>query len=137
MDPPPRHTLPRSARIRAKAEFDRIFRGGARASDRWITLMGMAQVGSMVRLGISVSRRFGNAVQRNRVKRLIREAFRTIRPCLPPGTDWVVIPRPGCKAGLAEIQQSIRDLAERLRRRISDPPAEQDRQDFKPSSRME
>ena len=48
-----------------------------------------------VKLGLAVSRRVGNAVARNRVKRLVREWFRRHRSGLPPATDWVVIARKG------------------------------------------
>ena len=54
-----------------------------------------ARMGVEVKLGLAVSRRVGNAVARNRVKRLVREWFRRNRSGLPPATDWVVIARKG------------------------------------------
>lgn len=135
---PVRQTLPRSARVRSRKDFTRIFNLRLRASDQWITLYaapresetagdgvsGPPQWGEGARLGISVGRRVGNAVRRNRVKRLVREAFRRLRHELPAGMDCVVVPRPGPEPTLPDLQQSIRDLARRLERRLErrDPP---------------
>ncbi|MBI4578482.1 MAG: ribonuclease P protein component [Planctomycetes bacterium] len=118
----PRNTLPRSVRIRSRRDFDRAFRGGIRASDRWMTLYVGRNEGLPARLGISVARRFGTAVRRNRMKRLIREAFRTMRHELPPATDWIALPRRGEQATVEQLKASFRDLARRLAGRI--PPSQ-------------
>ncbi len=73
------------------------------------------------RLGIVAGRRYGNAVQRNRIKRLIREAFRRIRHDLPAGVDCVVLPRPGADPTILQIRESLLTLAQRL---TSIPPPE-------------
>lgn len=69
--------------------------------------------GRPLRMAVVVSRRLGGAVQRNRVKRLCREAFRQVRPLLPLGWDVVLAPRGG-KAGSEALQASIRKLVGRL-----------------------
>lgn len=116
MDPSTgRHTLPPSVRLKSRRAFDRVFREGRRVSDRDLTIV-MARRGDdgPARLGIAVGRRYGCAAERNRIKRLIREAFRRLRHDLLPDSDWVVLPRPGRRPTAAQVEDSLRTLARRL-----------------------
>jgi ribonuclease P protein component len=86
--------FPSRSRVRKRAEFLKIQDGGLRVStSRFVLILATSTAPSSdsPRLGITASRRVGNAVVRSRAKRLIREAFRATRALWPPGIDLVVI----------------------------------------------
>jgi ribonuclease P protein component len=106
----------RRSRLSRSADFDRVFRQGRSHPSRELVLhvFPRAEDGPP-RLGLSVSRKLGGAVQRNRVKRLLREAFAAESARLPPGTDAVVVARPDARAladreGLAGFQGRLAEL---------------------------
>ena len=81
-------------RLSRSADFDRVFRQGRSHASRELVLYVFPRDSEgPPRLGLSVSRKVGGAVQRNRVKRLLREAFSAESRELPPGTDAVVVAR--------------------------------------------
>ena len=86
------HRFGSERRLRRRAEFQRVFESGFRVHGRFLTLVAAPNRASAPRLGIVASRKLGNAVQRNRAKRLIREIFRQTDNTRP-GLDVVVIPR--------------------------------------------
>jgi ribonuclease P protein component len=83
--------LTRIERVRRRPEYQAIYEHGSRASGRLMTVFVLPNGRDHVRLGIAATRKLGGAVERNRTKRLVREAFR--RNKLQAGLDIVVIPR--------------------------------------------
>jgi ribonuclease P protein component len=86
-------------RLSKSADFQRVYRQGRSAASRHLVLYAFpreeVEDGAGIRLGVSVGRRVGGAVERNRVKRLLREAFWSLDDRLPPTHDYVIVARPG------------------------------------------
>jgi ribonuclease P protein component len=86
-------------RLRSQRQFRFVYQRGRRASGRWMTIVAVMQRPATdddragPRLGVSVSKDHGGAVRRNKLKRLLREAFRLERHRLPQAMDLVLIPR--------------------------------------------
>jgi ribonuclease P protein component len=124
---PPRRrlTLKRVRRLRKRPEFVRVQDGGSRVSTRHFLLLLMARLEpGPSRFGIVASKKVGGAVQRNRAKRLVREAMRRhleILPDAPPGPiDLVVIVRPGAdRLALADVERELAGAAKAILKRAS------------------
>lgn len=89
----PSHPFTKTQRVRRRGEFQHIFDIGYRISTRYFTLLLAPGTTSTPRLGIVASKKLGDAVRRNRAKRLIRELFRQIDGSRGAAVDVVVIPR--------------------------------------------
>lgn len=113
--------FPKVFHLLKQAEFDRVFATRAYAADDHLIVHGCANDLPISRLGLSVSKKSGNAVQRNYWKRSIREAFRLNREAMPRGIDIVVRPQKGATADSLAIQQSLPALVQKLARRLKLP----------------
>lgn len=107
------HRFSAKHRLRTQADFDRVYSRRCSASDGLLLIFICANECEHARLGLSVSRKVGSAVARNRWKRLLREAFRLSRAELPSGIDLVAIPRTGVEPALEPLQRSLVRLAEK------------------------
>lgn len=111
-----------SMRLKAGHEFQAVYKHRRRAADDVLILFGKPNDRSGTRLGLSVGRRVGGAVIRNRWKRVIREAFRLNYPILPLGWDFVVVPQQGYQApALPAVSKSLCFLATRLAKHGASP----------------
>ena len=110
----PAQGFPPSCRLRTSREYSQLWRQGRRCHTAHLVVI--AAAGSAgVRLGISVSRKVGNAVCRNRLKRWIREYFRLHRAGLCAGTDLSVVVKPGAALlAHADIDRQLREALQRL-----------------------
>jgi ribonuclease P protein component len=105
-------------RLKSSADFKRAFELRRSAGDPLLVVYGCENGLAHPRLGLSVSRKVGNAVTRNRWKRLLREAFRLQLAQLPAGVDLVVVPRANVQPELASLMESLRQLARRVADRL-------------------
>ena len=109
--------FPARFRLRDGRDFAAVYQARTTAGDACLLIYGRPNDAGHARLGLSVSRKVGKAVVRNRWKRLIREAFRTSPDRLPPGLDLVVIPRADEPPSLTAVRDSLLKLSHEVRRR--------------------
>jgi ribonuclease P protein component len=121
----PRPTAPRGrpkrGRLSRSAEFERVYRQGRSVGNRFLVLYSFPRaIGGAEgpRLGLSVSRKVGGAVDRNRVKRLLREAFAREADRVPADHDVVLVARPearelAAREGLDGVSRELGELVGR------------------------
>jgi ribonuclease P protein component len=114
---------PKRGRLSRSAEFERVYRQGRSVGNRFLVLYAFprsadAAAGDGPRLGLSVSRKVGGAVDRNRVKRLLREAFADEVQRVPTDHDVVLVARPEARdlaerEGLEGVRRALSELVGR------------------------
>jgi ribonuclease P protein component len=113
---------PKRRRLSRSAEFERVYRQGRSKGNRYLVLYAFPREDAAEdgpRLGLSVGRRVGGAVDRTRVKRVLREAFWEEATRLPVGSDYVVVARPEALAlaereGTAGVRSALAELVDDL-----------------------
>ncbi len=109
--------FPSRQRLRTGREFDAAFRRGVRVDGRLFLLVAAPNGRPFDRLGLAVSRRVGGSVERNRVRRLLRESFRRLERPGGPGVDLVVVARAAMVSlGQAEVDREFRERVRRIER---------------------
>ena len=109
----------KSQRVVRSKQFSLILRKGSCAADGVLVLFAVqADANKPPRLGITIPKKMGNAVTRNRWKRLIRESFRTQQNQIPSGYDFIIRPKKGAQPAWETIRRSVPALAKKAIKRI-------------------
>jgi len=87
------HCYPKSLRVRTRRQYQRIAQQATRHVGQWVIIESRSNKNSLTRIGITASRHYGKSVQRNRFKRIVREAFRQCHHRLQLGLDLNIKPR--------------------------------------------
>jgi ribonuclease P protein component len=111
---PQRHTFPKSRHLRRAAEYEAVYGGRVRESRGPLTVYARPNDLGHPRMGLSVSRKVGIAVRRNRIRRLLRESFRLLQHDFPRGYDLVVVVRPHEPLMLADYQRLLSGIVVKL-----------------------
>ena len=113
------HSFSSEERLKRQRDFALVFSEGKAVADRRLVVHARPNGLPFNRLGLGVGKRHGNAVARNRLKRLLREAYRTQKPRLPRGYDLVVVPRQNCPGDVELLRRSIAALLEQVATRFA------------------
>src|SRR5436305_14434808 len=105
--------------LRRPADFKRVYDRRRSVSDAWLIVYGRENGLAHLRLGLSVSRKYGKATERNRLRRLYREAFRLTRSQMPVSLDLVLIPRRGEEPDLQTLMNCLPKLVRQLAKRLT------------------
>jgi len=111
-------TFRKHEHLRRSADFKLVYDRRRSVSNDWLIVYVRENGLPHLRLGLSVSRKYGGAVQRGRLRRLYREAFRLTRHEMPVGLDLVLIPRKPEEPPLAELIRSLPYLVKQAARRL-------------------
>jgi ribonuclease P protein component len=119
MSAPGSQRFRKAEHLRRPSEFKRVYDRRRSASDEWLLVYACENGLPHLRLGCSVSRKVGGAVQRNRLRRLYREAFRLTKCNMPVGLDLVLIPRQAHEPRLEHLKMALPRLVDQIARKIA------------------
>jgi len=118
--------FPKWVRLRRRSEFLEVYQGGRKCVRRFLVMRALRRPSPDLptRLGITVTRRTGKAVVRNRLRRFLREAFRRTHGTLAPGWDLVVnLRHEAAAAGYHEVAEDFQECIRRLGLTTNEPQA--------------
>lgn len=118
---PREFTFPKSRRLLQRRDFARVGNRGKKLAGKFLYIDLLETTIHTGRLGITVTKRFGDSPERNRFKRIVREAYRLAQKRLPEGYDLIVKPRPYAKnASMQDIQGELEGLLMRYDTQVGD-----------------
>ena len=115
-------TFIKAQHLRSKADFERVYALKCKAADGVLLIFAARNELPVTRIGLSVSKKHGGAIVRNRLKRLLREAFRLMQHQIPSGMDLIAIPLAKERASLPAYEESLVKVVRRLSRRMDQEP---------------
>lgn len=109
--------LKKIQRLCRRKDFEKIFEEGRAFRGKNIKAFVLPNSLSFSRLGIVAGKKLGRAVERNRIRRLLRECFRLNKPLIGPGLDLVLVPRKGFPTTFKEAEEEFKRLVSRFKMR--------------------
>lgn len=110
----PERSFSKEERLRKRKDFDRVFKEGKVLKGAIFSAYVLRNSLGHPRIGIIVGRKFGGAVERNRIRRLLRESYRSNKGLIGAGFDIVLLPRIGIEANFKTVEEAFKKLMTRL-----------------------
>ena len=119
MSTAPSQRFVKAEHLRRPSDFKRVYDRRRSVSDEWLIVYACENALPHLRVGFSVSRKVGGAVQRNRMRRLYREAFRLTKHAMPTGLDLVLVPRKADEPDLDSLKKALPQLVSQVARKLA------------------